>query len=232
MILKKYEDLPENMKNDKVEAYYEILNKRKMSLVFKRIFDFVFAFILLIFSSPIFLILAIWIKFDSKGTVFFRQERVTQYGKIFRIYKFRTMTQDAKGSLITSKTDARITKVGKIIRKIKLDELPQLINILFGDMSFVGTRPEVKKYVDLYTDEMMATLLLPAGITSTASIAYKDEEVRMAQMQEAGKSIDEAYVEDVLPEKMKYNLEYMREFSIWEEWKICIKTVVAVLRKE
>ena len=229
MILKKYEDLPENMQNEEVKKYYDILTKKKVSLWLKRLFDIIFSLILLIFLSPIFLVLAIWIKLDSKGTVFFRQERVTTYGKIFRIFKFRSMTQDAKGSLVTAKTDCRITKAGKFIRKTKLDELPQLINVLVGDMSFVGTRPEVKKYVDLYTDEMLATLLMPAGISSMASIEYKDEETRIAQMIEKGKSIDEAYVEDVLPEKMKYNLEYIQKFSLFEDVKTCIKTVIGVL---
>lgn len=228
MILKKYEDLPENMQNENVKEYYESLRKKRIDLWFKRIFDIVFSVILLIFLSPIFLLLAVWIKLDSKGEVFFRQERVTQYGKIFQIYKFRSMISNAEGSLVTAKTDTRITRVGKVIRKMKLDELPQLINVLFGDMSFVGTRPEVKKYVDMYTDEMLATLLMPAGITSVASIEYKDEENKIAQLQEEGKSIDEAYRDEVLPGKMKYNLEYIKQFSIWQDLKICAKTILEI----
>lgn len=230
MILRKFENLPQNMQNESVKKYYKTLEKRKISLIFKRIFDMFFSLILLITLFPIFVILAILIKLDSKGPVFFRQERVTIYGKVFRIFKFRTMIQDAdkKGSLVTQKHDSRITRVGKVIRKVRIDELPQLINILLGDMSFVGTRPEVKKYVDQYSDKMMATLLMPAGVTSIASIKYKDEDEVIDEMVKQGKSIDEAYVEDVLPEKMKYNLDYIEKFSVWEDLKICIKTVIGV----
>lgn len=228
MILKKYQDLPEDMQNEIVKKYYEILQKKERNLILKRMFDFVFSLILLILLMPLFLVLAVCIKLDSKGTVFFRQERVTTYGKIFRIYKFRSMTQNAKGSLVTARGDNRVTKVGKLLRKTKLDELPQLINVLMGDMSFVGTRPEVKKYVDRYTDEMKATLLMPAGITSRASIMYKEEEKKIEEMLKKGRSIDEAYEQEVLPEKMKYNLEYIEKFSIFEDLKICIKTVIGV----
>ena len=159
MILIKYEKLPENLKNEKVKEYYDILSKKKISLVIKRIFDIIVALILLILLSPIILILAIMIKIDSKGPVFYRQERITTYGKIFRIFKFRTMVQNADkvGTLVTVGNDSRITRVGKLIRKVRLDELPQLINVLKGEMTFVGTRPEVKKYVDKYTEEMKAT---------------------------------------------------------------------------
>ena len=224
MILKDYEKLPEKMKNEKVKEYYDIISKKKISLVMKRIFDIFFSLVLLIILSPILLILAILIKIDSKGPVFYRQERVTTNGKIFRIFKFRTMVQNADkiGSLVTVGNDARITRVGKVIRKVRLDEIPQLINILKGEMTFVGTRPEVKKYVDKYTDEMMATLLMPAGVTSIASI--KDKAVK------AGKDTDVAYVEDVLPGKMKYNLEYLKQFSVLHDLKICIDTVIGVLR--
>lgn len=232
MILKKYEDLPENMQNEYVKKYYDILQKKKISLILKKLFDLVFALVLLIILSPIFLVLAIWIKLDSKGTVFYRQERITTNGKIFKIFKFRTMVQDAdkKGSLVTQKSDSRITKVGKMIRKFRLDELPQLLNIVTGDMSFVGTRPEVKKYVDKYTDEMLATLLMPAGVTSMASINYKDEDDILQKKTEVGKEIDKAYIEDVLPGKMKYNLEYIEKFSVIEDFMICIKTVIGVIR--
>ena len=176
-MLKKYSDLPKEFQNKKVRKYYEMLRKKRLYLVFKRLFDIIGALILLIILSPVFLVLAIMIKLDSKGPVFYRQERITKYGKKFRIFKFRTMVVDAdkKGSLVTTNNDNRITKVGYKIRNSRLDEIPQLINVLLGDMSFVGTRPEVKKYVDLYTNEMYATLLLPAGITSKASINYKDE---------------------------------------------------------
>ena len=232
MILIKYEKLPENLKNEKVKEYYDILSKKKISLVIKRIFDIMVALILLILFSPIILILAIMIKIDSKGPVFYRQERITTYGKIFRIFKFRTMVQNADkvGTLVTVGNDSRITRVGKLIRKVRLDELPQLINVLKGEMTFVGTRPEVKKYVDKYTDEMKATLLMPAGITSVASIKYKDEDEILDGAKQKGKDIDLAYVEDVLPEKMKYNLEYISKFSFWHDIKVCIDTVIGVLK--
>ena len=232
MILIKYEKLPENLKNEKVKEYYDILSKKKISLVIKRIFDIIVAVILLILLSPIILILAIMIKIDSKGPVFYRQERITTYGKIFRIFKFRTMVQNADkvGTLVTVGNDSRITRVGKLIRKVRLDELPQLINVLKGEMTFVGTRPEVKKYVDKYTDEMKATLLMPAGITSVASIKYKDEDEILDGAKQKGKDIDLAYVEDVLPEKMKYNLEYISKFSFVYDIKVCIDTVIGVLR--
>lgn len=232
MILIKYEKLPENLKNEKVKEYYDILSKKKISLVIKRIFDIIVALILLILLFPIILIIAIMIKIDSKGPVFYRQERITTYGKIFRIFKFRTMVQNADkvGTLVTVGNDSRITRVGKLIRKVRLDELPQLINVLKGEMTFVGTRPEVKKYVDKYTDEMKATLLMPAGITSVASIKYKDEDEILDRAKQKGKDIDLAYVEDVLPEKMKYNLKYISKFSFVYDIKVCIDTVIGVLR--
>lgn len=228
MILKKYKDLPENIKNEEVKKYYEILSKKKISLLLKRSFDIIMSLILLIILSPIFIVLAIWIKIDSKGPVFYRQERVTTYGKIFKILKFRTMIQDAdkKGSLITIGEDPRITKIGKKIRKCRLDEIPQLINILKGDMSFVGTRPEVQKYVEKYTDEMKATLLMPAGVTSRASIEYKDEDEIINTYLNKGEKVDDIYIKRVLPEKMKWNLEYIENFSILEDIKLCIKTII------
>ena len=232
MILKSYDMLPEQMKNEEVKKYYDILSKRKVSLAIKRIFDIIVSLILLIILFPIMLILAILIKIDSKGPVFYRQERITTNGKTFRIFKFRTMVQNADkiGTLVTIGNDSRITRVGKAIRKFRLDEFPQLINVLKGEMSFVGTRPEVKKYVDKYTDEMKATLLMPAGITSMASIKYKDEDKILEEALQKGKHTDLAYIEDVLPEKMKYNLEYITKFSFWYDIKVCIDTVIGVLR--
>lgn len=227
MILKKYEKLPENMKNDEVKKYYEILKHKKISLIIKRIFDFLAALILLIILSPIMLILAIMIKLESKGPVFYRQERITKYGKKFRIFKFRTMVQDAdkKGALVTIGQDPRITRVGNKIRKCRLDELPQLLNVIKGEMSFVGTRPEVEKYVNEYSNEMKATLLMPAGISSRASIEYKDEDEIITKYLNKGEKIDDIYVKRILPEKMKWNLEYIKKFNIWEDIKICFKTV-------
>lgn len=227
MILKKYEALSENMKNNEVKEYYEILKHKKFSLIIKRFFDFFAALILLIILSPIMLILAIMIKLESKGPVFYRQERITKYGKKFRIFKFRTMVQDAdkKRALVTMGQDPRITKVGNKIRKCRLDELPQLLNVIKGEMSFVGTRPEVEKYVNEYSNEMRATLLMPAGISSRASIEYKDEDEIINKYLSKGEKIDDIYVKRILPEKMKWNLEYIKKFSIWEDIKICFKTV-------
>ena len=229
MMLIKWEKLPENMQTDEVRKYYDILKKKKVSLFFKRMFDIVVSLILLILLSPVFLILAIAIKIDSKGPVFYRQKRITQYGKEFRIFKFRSMVQNAdKGSLVTVQGDARVTRVGKVVRKCRLDEISQLIDVLRGKMTFVGTRPEVQKYVDKYTPEMMATLLLPAGVTSLASIYYKDE----AELLDAAEDTDKVYVEDVLPAKMKYNLIAIEKFGFWSDIKVMFMTVFAVLGKE
>ena len=230
MILKEFKELPKEMQNDSVLKYYDILKQKKIMLLLKRFLDFIGSLILLILLSPILIILAILIKIDSKGPVFYRQERVTTNGKIFKIFKFRTMIQDAdkRGALITGKQDSRITRIGNKIRKCRLDELPQLINILKGEMSFVGTRPEVKKYVDMYTDEMKATLLMPAGVTSMASIKFKDEDEIISKQTKSGKTVDEAYVNDIFPDKMKWNLEYIKKFSIFEDLKICIETVIKV----
>ena len=232
MILKEFKELPKEMQNDSVLKYYDVLKQKKIMLLLKRFLDFIASLILLILLSPILIILAILIKIDSKGPVFYRQERVTTNGKIFKIFKFRTMIQDAdkRGALITGKQDSRITRIGNKIRKCRLDELPQLINILKGEMSFVGTRPEVKKYVDMYTDEMKATLLMPAGVTSMASIKFKDEDEIISKQTKSDKTIDEAYVNDILPEKMKWNLEYIKKFSIFEDLKICIETIGKVVK--
>ena len=231
-MLKKWDKLPENLKNEEIKKYYEILSHKKIQLFLKRIIDIIGSLILLILLSPILIVMAILIKLDSKGPVFYRQERVTTYGRIFKIFKFRTMVQNADkiGSLVTLGEDPRITKIGKIIRKFRIDEFPQVINILIGDMSFVGTRPEVKKYVDPYTDEMKATLLMPAGVTSTASIKYKDEDEIISTYLNKGEKVDDIYINRVLPEKMKCNLEYITKFSIFYDIKICIQTVIEVLR--
>ena len=193
----------------------------------KRIFDFTVALIAIIILSPLYLILALSIKLDSEGPVFYRQERVTTYGRKFRIFKFRTMVVNADkiGTLVTVNRDPRITRVGAFLRKFRLDETPQLINILTGDMSFVGTRPEVQKYVDRYTDEMNATLLLPAGVTSLASIFYKDEDKLLSVSENA----DNTYVDEVLPGKMAYNLAYIEKFSFFYDIKLMIMTVLAVV---
>jgi len=226
MIMKKWDSLPDVMKTDEVKPYYLALKKKTGSLIVKRLFDITVSLILLILLSPVFLVISIMIKTDSKGPVMFRQVRVTQYGKTFRIFKFRTMVTDAEklGTQVTVDNDSRITKTGNRLRKCRLDEIPQLLNILKGEMSFVGTRPEVEKYVNCYTPEMMATLLLPAGVTSTASIAYKDED----RLLKDAVSPDDVYVKQIMPEKMKYNLEYLRNFGFFYDIRVMIRTVTAV----
>lgn len=233
MYFKSWNELPESMRSESVRPYYEQLLKRRTSIRIKRVLDFVLALVMTILLSPVLAVLAVCIRLDSTGPVFYRQERVTQYGKIYRIFKFRTMVTDAdkKGPAITQSADSRITRMGNLLRKCRLDELPQLFNVLTGDMSFVGTRPEVKKYVDAYTPEMMATLLLPAGITSRTSIAYKDEDIVMERyLNETGESVDEVYTRYILPQKMKYNLQYLKGFSVLGDFRIMIDTVFAVLR--
>ena len=215
-----------------VKKYREEIEKRRVSLFLKLFLDKVLALILLIPLSPIILAIAIWIKLDSEGPVFYRQERITTYGRPFRIFKFRTMVKDADklGAAVTEHNDPRISRAGNKLRKVRLDELPQLFNVLLGDMSFVGVRPEVAKYVNRYTDEMNATLLLPAGITSPASIEYKDEDEVIEKFKGLGRSIDDIYIEEVLPDKMKYNLEYIKNFSIINDIKIMIQTALAVIK--
>ena len=229
MKIVKWEQLPPEMQTEKVRRYYDILAKKKVGLFFKRTFDLIVSLIALIVLSPVYLILAIAIKIDSKGPVFYRQERVTQYGKRFRIHKFRTMVQNAdKGSQVTVNNDSRITRVGKVIRNCRLDEIAQLIDVIQGTVTLVGVRPESPKFVAAYTDEMMATLLLPAGVTSLASIYYKDE----AKLLDGVEDTDKVYIEKILPEKMYYNLKGIEQFSFWGDIKVMFMTVFAVLGKE
>ena len=230
MLVKKWEKLPKELQIPEVRPYWEILRKKNFSLFWKRVFDIVVSSLMLLILLPFFLILSLAIIIDSRGGVFYRQERVTQYGKHFRIFKFRTMVKDAdkKGTLVTVGNDARITRVGKFIRKLRLDEVSQLIDIFRGTMTFVGTRPEVPKYVDQYKAEYMATLLLPAGVTSMASIMFKDED----QLLEGKEDTDKAYIEEVLPRKMKYNLSELKKYSYWRDIKIRFMTVFAVLGKK
>lgn len=230
MLVKEWHQLPKFMQTDEVKPYYDILRSKKIQLLLKRKFDILVSLILIILLSPIILFFSIWIKLDSKGPVFYKQERVTQYGKIFKIFKFRTMIVNADqiGNLVTTKNDARITKVGEKIRKYRIDEIPQLFNILLGDMSFVGTRPEVKKYVDQYTPEMYATLLMPAGITSLASIEFKDEDEIIDKYTSLGRETNEVYVTEVLPLKMKYNLEAITSFYFINELVVMVNTVLKV----
>ena len=225
-------NIDKRFETDIVKKYREEIEKRRISLFLKLFLDKVLALVLLIPLSPIILAIAIWIRLDSEGPVFYRQERITTYGRPFRIFKFRTMVKDADklGAAVTEHNDPRISRAGDKLRKVRLDELPQLFNVLLGDMSFVGVRPEVAKYVNRYTDEMNATLLLPAGITSPASIEYKDEDEVIEKFKGTGRSIDDIYIEEVLPDKMKYNLEYIKNFSIVNDIKIMIQTALAVIK--
>lgn len=183
--------------------------------------------LLIILAIPM-LVIAVMIKSDSRGPVFYRQERVTQYGRRFRIHKFRTMVDHAHqiGPEVTVGNDSRITKVGQKLRDKRLDELPQLFDVLAGDMSFVGTRPEAVKYVDQYEKKYYATLLLPAGITSICSIKYKDE----AEMLDGSSDPNKTYVEEILPEKMKWNLWSVKHFNVMLELGTMIGTAVAVVK--
>lgn len=227
-MLREWNELPKCMRTDEVRPYYEYLKKKKTSLILKRSFDVIVASIMLFLLSPVLIIISILIVKDSQGGVFYRQERVTQYGRKFKIFKFRTMVADADkvGTQVTVQNDTRITKIGEKLRKYRIDEIPQLINIILGDMTFVGTRPESTYYVKHYTKEMFATLLLPAGVTSETSIIYKDE----AELLEKAEDVDEVYIKQVLPEKMKYNLESVKKFSFWREIGTMIRTVLAVVR--
>ena len=225
-MLKKWDDLPLEMRKDEILSYYKILKNKQVSLFLKRIFDIIMSLILIIILFPLLIILAILIKRDSKGEIIYKSTRITQYNKEFQIYKFRTMVKDADkiGSQVTVGNDNRITKIGKTLRKYRLDEIPQLFNILKGDMSFVGTRPESPYYGKHYTNEMYATLLLKAGVTSETSIEYKDE----ANLLRDETDTDKIYIEKILPEKMKYNLKSVRDFSLAKDIKTMIKTVIAV----
>lgn len=228
--MKQWTDLPKEMQIDEVRPYYDALTRKKGSLAAKRAFDVVVSLLLLGILSPVFLILAAAIKIDSPGPVFYRQVRVTLYGRRFHIHKFRSMCDgaDKKGSLVTVGHDARVTRVGKLVRKCRLDEIAQLIDVLKGDMTFVGVRPEVEKYVEKYEPEWLATFLLPAGVTNLTCIYYKDED----KLLEGAEDPDKTYVEEILPGKMKWNLRGMEEFSFWNDIKLMFMTVFAVLGKE
>ncbi len=226
-MLEKWENLPECMKNDEVKKYYMRLKEKENSLFIKRLFDIWMSVFLLILFAPVLIVTAVMIKLDSPGPVIFRQTRVTAYNRDFTIYKFRSMVDNAAslGSSVTVSHDSRITRMGNFMRKYRIDELPQLINVLKGDMSFVGTRPEVRKYVDAYTPEMMATLLMPAGITSNASIMYRDEDELLSDSGDA----DKTYIDIILPEKMEYNLRSLKRFSLLSDVFTMIRTVLAVM---
>lgn len=227
--MKKWDDLPDFMRTEEVRPYYDNLYRHRFGIAMKRATDVVLAVLLFCLLFVFLVIIGVVVGVTSPGGVFFCQERVTAYGRKFKIIKFRTMVSDAeqRGSQVTTNGDSRVTGVGRFLRKVRLDELPQLINIIKGDMSIVGTRPEVPRYVKQYTPEMMATLLLPAGVTSTASIEYKDEEKLLSETGD----VDKTYVEQVLPEKMKYNLLYLKNFSYGRDFLIMVQTVLAVCKE-
>jgi len=196
----------------------------------KRLFDFIASFFGLILLIPIFVMVVLWIKLDSKGGVFFRQERVGFQGDLFRIHKFRTMVLDAekKGKQITVGADSRITTVGGFLRKYKLDELPQLIDVLVGDMSLVGPRPEVPKYIDYYTDdEKQDVLSIKPGITDNASIEFRDENELLAN----SKDPEAIYINEVLPKKIALYRKYVRERSFFGDVAIIFKTIFLIIKK-
>ena len=230
MVLKDWDELPPELRCDELRPYYDILRRHRGGLTAKRGFDIAASALLLAALSPVLLAVSAAVAADSRGGVFFLQERVTAYARHFKIIKFRTMVPDAEslGSQLTMSGDMRVTRVGRFLRKSRLDELPQLVNILVGDMSFVGTRPEVPRYVARYTNEMLATLLLPAGVTSEASIRYKDE----YKLLTGAENVDDAYVQKVLPGKMYYNLKAIEDFSILNELRTMLRTVLAVCGKE
>ena len=229
-MLKRWEDLPDFMRTAEVRPYWEALHRKRFQLLLKRVFDIAAALILLILLAVPMLVIAVLIKTDSPGPILYRQLRVTSYGRHFRIHKFRTMVSNAEqiGTAVTVGEDRRITRVGRKIRHLRLDEMPQLIDVLEGTMSFVGTRPEAVKYVEQYRNEYNATLLIPAGITSEASIRYKDEE----KLLNAAKDVDRVYVDETLPQKMVWNLDSIMHFSFPRELLTMLRTVLAVFGKE
>lgn len=229
-MLRRWDELPAFMRTPEVRPYWEILDRKRGQLLLKRVFDIVVGFLLLVLLAIPMAVIAVMIKLDSEGPVFYRQERVTQYGRHFRIHKFRTMVSNADkiGTAVTVGNDSRITRVGAKLRRVRIDELPQVIDVLQGTMSFVGTRPEAVKYVERYRPEYNATLLLPAGITSECSIRYKDED----RLLNAAENVDDVYVNRVLPDKMKLNLDSVRHFGLLKDLATMFRTVAAVLGKD
>lgn len=204
------------------------LEKKKLSLFLKRILDIVASVLGLIILSPVFLLVAVCIKLDSKGTVFFKQKRVGKNKKKFEIYKFRTMVDDAEkiGKQITIGNDRRITNVGKFIRKCKLDELPQLINVLKGEMSLVGPRPEVPRYVELYDEYQEQILLVCPGITDYASIEFRNENEILG----CSVNPENTYISEVMPSKIALNMKYIKKISLTEDIHLILKTIFVLMK--
>ena len=230
MLIGKWEKLPPKLQIEEIRPYWESLRRKNFSLFWKRVFDILVSSIFLLLLCPFFIVLSLAIVIDSRGGVFYRQERVTQFGKHFKIFKFRSMVNNAdkKGTLVTLNNDARITRVGRFIRKFKIDELSQLIDVFRGTMTFIGTRPEVPKYVEQYRAEYLATLLLPAGISSSASIMFKDENDMLSKAENA----DTEYLNQILPVKMKWNLLDLKQYGYWRDIKLCFMTVFSILGKD
>ena len=225
-MIKEWNELPDFIRVPEVRPYYDVLRKKRLALAAKRVFDFIAALLLLLLLAVPMLIIAVWIKLDSPGEIMYRQDRVTTYGRRFKIHKFRTMVSgaDRTGAALTVQNDARVTKAGRLLRRLRLDELPQLLDVLGGSMSFVGTRPEAVRYVEQYKPEYRATLLLPAGITSEASIRFLHEE----ELLSTAEDVDRIYMEEILPEKMRWNLESIERFGLMRDIKILLHTIGAV----
>lgn len=230
MLITKYSELPPKMQNEATKKCCETLLAKKGTLLAKRIIDFTVCLLIFIVVSPIFLIICLLIKLTSKGPVFFKQERVGRDMKSFKILKFRTMVKDAdkKGIALTTGNDSRITPFGAFLRKINMDEMPQLLNVIKGDMSIIGTRPEVWQYVNVYTDAMLATLLLYPGMVSIASIHYKNENDLLTGISD----VEKTYIEKILPDKMRYNIDYLKNISVSGDFRILIKTIACAFEKD
>lgn len=231
MILPRWDALPDSLRVAEVRPYYDQLYRKRFQLVFKHMFDLLASATLIVLLSPVLAVVSYKIYKSDKGPVYFRQRRVTTLGREFFIFKFRTMVMDAqaRGPQLTMQNDTRITPIGKKLRARRLDEIPQLFNIFRGEMSFVGTRPEVPHYVEQYTPEMMATLLMPAGLTSSASVTFKDEdEVHAAH---PDMPTDEVYIQYILPKKMELNLNSIANFSLWSDFHVLLDTLRSVLLK-
>lgn len=218
----------QNVSQPKVTDIQVLLDQKRVQLILKRFFDIIVSLIGLVILCPLLLLLAIIIKIDSNGPVFFTQVRIGREGREFKIFKFRTMVVDAEkqGMQITVGKDKRITKSGHFLRKTKLDELPQLINVIKGDMSFVGPRPEVPKYVALYDKQQRKILKVRPGITDLASIEYRDENTLLGK----SNNPEGTYIEEIMPRKINLNIEYLSKMSVVYDIQLILKTIIFVLK--
>ena len=228
-MLKRWEQLPESIRIPEVKPYWEVLYRKRGQLILKRIFDLIAAVTMTLILALPMLVISLLIWLDDRGPVMYRQERATIYGRHFRIHKFRTMVQNSEhmGTAVTVANDSRITRIGGWLRKLRLDELPQLFDVIRGDMSLVGPRPEAIRYVERYLPEYMATLLIPAGVTSETSICFRDE----AKMLENAEDADMVYLTEILPIKMSMNLKSIKEFSFFRDIVTIFCTVTAIFGK-